>query len=74
MHGSYAEETAQSLNDNVTDEEESKEVIIQKTLPENQSKDVSKPECNIVHKTLSHNNSTDVPANVITELKDNEHK
>ena len=28
----------------------------------------------IVHETLSQNNSTDVPDNVITELKDNEHK
>ena len=36
--------------------------------------DVSKSECNIVHKTLSQNNSSDVPANVITELKDDEHK
>ena len=36
--------------------------------------DVSKPECNIVHKTLSQNNSSDVQTNVITELKDNEHK
>ena len=36
--------------------------------------DVSKSECNIVHKTLSQNNSSDVSANVITELKDNKHK
>ena len=45
-----------------------------KTLSENQSKDVSESECNIVHKTLLQNNSADVPDNVITELKDNEHK
>ena len=44
-----------------------------KKLSENQSKDVSESECNIVHKTLSQNNSTYVPANVITELKDDEH-
>ena len=44
------------------------------TLLKNQSKDVSKSECNIDHKTLSQNNSADVPANVITELKDDEHK
>ena len=43
------------------------------TLSENRSKDGSESECNIVHKTLSQNNSTDVPANVITELKDDEH-
>ena len=36
--------------------------------------DVSESECNIVHKTLSQNNSSDVPANVITVLKDDEHK
>ena len=36
--------------------------------------DVSKLECNIVHETLSQNNSSDVPTNVITEFKDSEHK
>ena len=35
--------------------------------------DVSESECNIVHETLSQNNSSDVPTNVITELKDDEH-
>ena len=35
--------------------------------------DVSESECNIVHKTLSQNNSSDVPNNVITELEDDEH-
>ena len=44
-----------------------------KTLSENQSKDVSESECNIVHENLSQNNSKDVLANVITELKDDEH-
>ena len=72
--GSYAEKTAPSLNVNVTDEENSKEIIVHKTLSENKSKDVSKSECNIVHETLSQNNSKDVPDNVITELKDDEHK
>ena len=43
-------------------------------LSENQSKDVSESECNIVHETLSEKNSADVPANVIMELKDDEHK
>ena len=45
-----------------------------KTLSENQSKDISESECNIVHETLSQKNSVDVPNNVITELKDDEHK
>ena len=35
--------------------------------------DVSESECNIVHETLSQNNSSDVPTYVITELKDDEH-
>ena len=35
--------------------------------------EVSDSECNIVHKTLSQNNFADVPENVITELKDDEH-
>ena len=45
-----------------------------KNLSDNQSNDVSESECNIVHETLSQNNSADVPENVITELKYNEHK
>ena len=44
------------------------------TLSENQSREVSESECNIVHKTLWQNNSSYVPTNVITELKDDEHK
>ena len=44
-----------------------------KTLSENLSMDVSESECNIVHETLSQNNLSDVPTNVITELKDNDH-
>ena len=43
---------------------------MQKTLPENQSKDVIKSECNIVHENLLQNNSADVPDNAIKELKD----
>ena len=74
VHVSYAEETAPSSNINVTDKDESKEIILHKTLLENQSKDVNESECNIVHKTLSQKNSSDVPDNVITELKYNEHK
>ena len=35
--------------------------------------DVSESECNIVHKTLSQKNSSDVMTNAITELKDDEH-
>ena len=66
VHGSYAEETALSSNVNVTDKDESKEIIMHETLSYNQSKDVSESECNIVHETLSQNNSADVPDNAIT--------
>ena len=38
---SYAEQTAPSSNFNVTDGDESKEIIVRETLLENQSKDVS---------------------------------
>ena len=69
VHGGYAEETAPSSNIKDTDEDESKEIIVQEHLSENLSMNVSKSECNIVHKTLSQNNSSDVPNNVITELK-----
>ena len=49
VHGSYAEETAPSSNVNATDKDELKEIIVHKNLSENQSKDVSESECNIVH-------------------------
>ena len=42
-------------------------------LSENLSMDVSKSECNIVNESLSHNNSSDVLTNAITELKYDEH-
>ena len=74
VHGSYAEKTDTSSNVNVTDKDESKEIIVHETLSDNQSKDVSESECNIVHKTLSQNNSKDVLDNVIIELKEDEHK
>ena len=41
VHGSYAEETDPSSIVNVTDEDESKEIIVHKTLSENQSMDIS---------------------------------
>ena len=74
VHGSYVDKTAPSSNVNVTDEDESKEIIVHETLSENNSKDVSKSERNVVNETLSQNNSAEVPDNDITELKDKEHK
>ena len=73
VHGGYAEETAPSSNVNDTDDDESKEIIVHEPLSENLYMDVSESECNIVNVTLSQNNSTDVPPNVITELKYDEH-
>ena len=74
IHGSYTGNTASSSNVNVTDEDKSKEIIVHKNLSDNQSNDVSESECDIAHETLSQNNYADVPENVITELKDDEHK
>ena len=73
-HGSYTGKTDLSSNVNVMGENESKEIIVHKTLSKNKSKDVSKSARNIVHKTLSQNNSADESDNIITVLKDEEHE
>ena len=77
VHDSYEEEMAPSLNVNYTDKDESNNSIVHepfhKHSSENLSMDVSKSECNIVNETLSKSNSSDVPTNVITELKYDEH-
>ena len=65
-HISYTEMTAPSLTVNVTDEDESKEIIVYDTLSENNSKDVSKSESNIINETLLQNNSVDLPENTLT--------
>ena len=66
VHDGYEEEMAPSSDVNDTDEDESKNSIVHepfhKPSLENLSMDVSESECNIVNKT-------DVPTNVITELK-----
>ena len=66
VHGSYTEETAPSSNINVTEKDESKEIIVHETLSENQFKDGSKSKCNIVHEILLQKHYADVPDNVIT--------
>ena len=66
--------TAQSSNVIVTDKDKTKGITVHENLLGINSKDVSKLERNTVNVTLSHNNSTDVPENIITELKDKEHK
>ena len=65
---------APSWNVNVTDRDESNEIIVHKTLSENSSTNVSASERNIVNENLSQNNYADVSENTITELKDEEHK
>ena len=50
-----------------------KKAHVHETLSDNQSRDVSASECDIVNKTLSQNNSSDVPTNISTEFKDDEH-
>ena len=65
-HGSYTEMTAPSSNVNVTENDESKEIIVHETLSENSSMDVSESERNIVNKTLSQNNYADASENTVT--------
>ena len=65
-HGGYTDMTAPSLNVDVTDKGESKEIIVHKNLSENSSTGVSKSERNIVNVTLSQNNSAGVSDNTIT--------
>ena len=65
-HGSYTKMTAPSLNVNVTDEDESKRIILHKSLSENCSTDLSESKRNIVNETLSQNNSADVSEYTIT--------
>ena len=77
VHNGYEEDMAPSPDVNYTDEDESNNSIVhkpfQKPSSENIYIDVSKSECNIVNETLSQNDSSDVPTNVITELKYGEH-
>ena len=77
VHDGYEKEMALSSDVNDTDEDESNNSIVPKPFhkpsSENLSMDASESECNIVNETLVQNDSSDVPTNVITELKYNEH-
>ena len=73
VHGRYTEDTAPSSDVNDTDGDETKEFIVHEPVSENLCMDVSESECNIVNENLSQNNSSDLPTNVITELKYDEH-
>ena len=76
-YNGYEEEMAPSLDVNDTDEDKSNNSIVHepfhKPSSENIYMDVSESECYIVNKTLLYNDSSDVPTNVITEFKYNEH-
>ena len=77
VHDGYEEEMAPSSDVNDTDKDESKNSIMQepfhKPSSENIYMDVSESECNIVKETLSQKDSSDIPTNVITELKYDEY-
>ena len=72
VHDGYEKEMAPSSDVNDTDEDESKNSIMHEPFDEpsleNLFMDVSESECNIVNKTLSQSDSSDIPTNVITEL------
>ena len=72
VHDGYEEEMALSSDVNDMDEDESNNSIVHehfhKPSSDNLSMDVSESECNIVNETSSQSDSSDVPANVITEL------
>ena len=73
-HGGYMEIIVLSLNVNVTDEDESKRIIVQEILSENCSRDVSESKRNIVNENLLQKNSADVSEYTIMELKYKENK
>ena len=77
VHDGYEEDMAPSSDVNDTDEDESKNSILHepfhKPSLENICMNLSESECNIVNETLSQNNSSDLPTNVITQLKYDEH-
>ena len=77
MHDSYEEDMSPSSDVNDTDEFKSNNSIVHepfyKPSSENLYMDVSESECNIVKETLSQKDSSDIPTNVITELKYDEH-
>ena len=72
VHDSYEKEMAPSSDVNDTDGDKSNNSIVHEPFhrpsSENLSMEVSESECNIVNKTLSHSNLSDVPTHFITEL------
>ena len=73
VHDGYEGEMASSSDVNDTNEDKSKNSIVHepfnKPSSENIYMEVSKSECNTVNENLLQNNSSDIPTNVITELK-----
>ena len=77
VHDGYEEDMAPSSDVNDTDEDETKNFMVHEPFDESSSEnlimDVSESECSIVNETSSQSDSSDVPTNVITELKYDEH-
>ena len=73
VHDGYEEDMAPSSDINDTDEDESNNSIVHKPFNKPSSENIymgeSESECNIVDRILSQNDSSDVPTNVIMELK-----
>ena len=72
-HRGYTEMTAPSLNINITDEDESKLIIVHGSLSDNCSTDVSKSKRKIVNENFLQNNYANVSEYTITELKEKEY-
>ena len=77
VHNGYEKDMALSSDVNDTDEDKSKNSIMQepfdKPSSDNLIMDVSESECNTVNETSSQSDSSDVPTNVITELNYDDH-
>ena len=77
VHDGYEKEMSPSSDTNDTDEDESKNFIVNEPFHKHSSEniymDASESECNIVKETLLQNDSSEVLTNAITELKNDEH-
>ena len=77
VHDGYEKEMAPSSEVNDTDEEESKNYIVDEPFDEPSLgyliMDVRESECNTVNETSSQSDSSDVPTNFITELNYDDH-
>ena len=73
-HGGYTEMTAPSFNVNIKDKDGSNRIIVQESLSENCSTDVSESNRNIVNVTLLQKHSANVAEYTSVELEEKEYK